>query len=731
MGTTETESRKKPRLKKRVKTPTVLQMEAVECGAAALAMVMGYYRKFVPLEEVRIACGVSRDGSKASNIVKAARTYGFVAKGFKKSPDKLKSMRMPLIVFVNFNHFQVVEGFRGKYVYLNDPANGRRRVTYEEFDLSFTGVVLAIEPGPEFKRGGKKKSLLSALAGRAGGAELALAYAIIAGLALVVPGLVIPAFSKIFVDNILLQSMEDWFKPLLIGMAITAVLRALLTWFQQSCLLRLETRLAVNTSGRFFLHVLQLPMEFFTQRFAGEIGTRVQINDRVATLLSGELATHALNMMVIVFFGGLMFYYSPLLTLIGIGMASFNILALKLVSRKRIDANQKLLQARGKLMGTSMSGLMSIETIKAGGAESEFFSRWAGYQAALMNEEQEMGVATQILNLIPTLLNTLNTALVLGIGSLQVMNGHMTIGMLVAFQSLMSSFMGPVNKLVGLGTKLQEVEGDMNRLDDVLRYETDPIFKTVSDRVKEEESCQIKLSGTLELKNVTFGYSPLENPLIENFNLTLTPGKRVALVGSSGSGKSTISKLICGLYRPWSGDIFFDGKKQSELSRDTFTNSFSFVDQEIFLFEGTVRDNLTTWDDTVAESDMILAAKDAAIHEEIAARTGGYDSAVEEGGRNFSGGQRQRLEIARALVANPSILVLDEATSALDPTTEKRIDDGIRRRGCTCLIVAHRLSTIRDCDEIIVMSRGKAVQRGTHDEMKNAEGLYSLLIKTT
>ncbi|MFH2099296.1 MAG: NHLP family bacteriocin export ABC transporter peptidase/permease/ATPase subunit [Pseudomonadota bacterium] len=715
---------------KRVKTPTIIQMEAVECGAAALGMVLGYYKKFVPLEELRTSCGVSRDGSKASNMVRAARLYGMTAKGFKKSPEALKSMRMPVIAFVNFNHFVVVEGFAGDKVYFNDPAMGRRTVSWEEYDQAFTGVVLAIEPGPEFRKSGKPKSLVSALAKRASHSKAGLAYAVLMGLALVIPGLVIPTFSKVFVDSVLLQSMGGWLRPLLLGMGLTALLRGVLTWFQQSSLLRLETRLSVASSSQFFWHVLRLPMEFFTQRFSGEIGTRVGINDRVAQLLSGELATHFLNLMTVIFFAAIMFQYSALLTGIGIAMAGLNVLALQLIARTRVDANQKLLQVRGKQEGVSMSGLMSMETIKANGGESDFFATWAGYQARLMNEEQKLGLATQILNVVPVVLTALNTALVLGVGSLQVMEGRMTIGSLVAFQSLMASFIGPVNKLVGLGTTLQEVKGEMNRLDDVLHHDQDPLFadQDVPDEARAGELA--KLPGHLELQDITFGYSPLDKPLIEHFNLSLAPGKRIALVGSSGSGKSTISKLVCGLYQPWSGEILFDGQKRAELGLGVLTGSLACVDQEIFLFEGTVRDNLTTWDATVPESQVIAAAKDASIHTEIAARTGGYASMVEEGGRNFSGGQRQRLEIARALVSNPSILVLDEATSALDPTTELIIDDSIRQRGCTCLIVAHRLSTIRDCDEIIVLQRGQVVQRGSHDEMKDADGPYKDLIRS-
>lgn len=713
---------------KRAKVPTVLQMEAVECGAACLAMILAYYGKYVPLEEVRIACGVSRDGSKASNILKAARDYGLEAKGYRKEPESLKAMEFPVIIHWNFNHFVVLEGFGQGHAYLNDPGAGPRSVPEDEFDQSFTGIVMAFEAGPNFEKNGGKPNITAALRKRLKGSEAALAYVVLVGLALVIPGLVIPVFSKIFVDDILLGGKDNWLGPLLLGMALTAVLRGALTRLQQYYLLKLETKIALSTSAQFLWHVLCLPVEFFTQRFAGDISLRVQSNDRVAQLLSGQLATNALNCIMIVFYLALMVQYSLILALTGVAAAAANILYLKYVSRRRVDLNSKLLQDQGKLNGAAISGLQIIETLKATGSESDFFAKWSGFQAKTLNSEQEMGVSTQFLAAIPTFMTTLTNAAVLVLGGFLIFRGDLTIGMLVAFQSLMASFLEPVNGLVSLGTRLQEMEGDMNRLDDVLRYPVDAQTKEDPTAGDSKDCCQ-RLEGYLNLRGLTFGYSRLEPPLIENFNLKLAPGARVALVGGSGSGKSTVAKLVSGMYRPWSGEILFDGKPVKSIPRAALTNSLALVDQDIFLFKGTVRENLTLWDKTVSEFDMVRAAKDACIHDEITSKAGGYDQMLDEGGGNFSGGQRQRLEIARALTGNPSILILDEATSALDPLTEKLVDEGIRRRGCTCLIVAHRLSTIRDCDEIIVMDRGRIVQRGTHEQLKDMEGHYSELIK--
>jgi len=713
--------------RKRVKTPTILQMEAMECGAAALGIILGFFGRYVPLEILREECGVSRDGSKASNMVKVATSYGMAAKGYRKELEDLHTLPLPLILFWDFNHFVVLEGIKGKKVYLNDPATGPRKVSLSELDQSFTGVVLSMRPQPGFKKGGASPGVFSALRTRIGSIRLGILFAIIAGLALVIPGLVIPAFSKIFIDDVLVGGKFKWLRPLLVAMVITLAVQAFFLWLQQTSLFRQQIKLSVKTSSQFFLHVLRLPFVFFTQRYGGEVGSRVGLNDRVASLLTGEFASAVLSLLTALFFLGLMVCYDLLLTGTVVLAGILNLIVLSYVSRKRVDLSQRLLQEQGKLFGTAMGGLGLIETIKATASESDFFFRWSGYQAKASIAQQDLNWWTILLNPAPAFLSGMTTAAVLGIGALRVMQGEMTLGMLLAFQILMGAFMAPVARLVRLGASFQEAVGEMNRIDDVLRYQQD---KAYGIHRPQPDSTAFRLTGYLEIRNLTFGYNRLDPPLIEGFSLSVQPGARVAIVGSSGSGKSTIAKLVCGLFEPWDGEILFDDLPREGIPREVLNNSIAYVDQDIFIFQGTARDNLTMWNSVVPDFDVVRAGKDACIHEDVSARNGSYDCNVLEGGRNFSGGQRQRLEIARALVSNPSILVLDEATSALDPHVEKEIDNNLRRRGCTCLIIAHRLSTIRDCDEIIVLERGKVVQRGTHEDLVKVEGQYKWLIQT-
>lgn len=710
----------------RVKAPTVLQMEATECGAASLAMVLGYHGRFVPLEELRRACGVTRDGSSAPGIINAAREYGLEPRGYRKEPDDLWALPLPLIAFWNFYHFLVVEGHDEEGVYLNDPERGRWKASHDEFDASFTGIVLSFDKGPDFRVNERPGGVFKRLGARLGNARSTKAYLVIAGLAVVVPGLLFPSLVKVFVDDFLVRQHRDVVPPLLIALAVGTLLSAGLTWLQQHYLLRLRTRLTVQMTSDFVWHVFRLPMSFFSQRSAGDVASRVGLNDQISTIMSGPLASNVLDMFAVVFFAGLMFYFDPVLAAATIALASLNFLALKVVNRKTAELGDKVLREEALLESTGVTGLRTIESLKSAGAESEFFGRWAGFFSKVVNARQAVDVRTQALGAVPAFLGGASIAAIIGVGGYRVIDGSLSLGTLVAFQVVWVSFLTPIAALVSLGGVLSRVGSSISRLDDVLEYGVDPAV--TADVALPPGPTTSKLAGHVEVDGISFGYNPLAPPLIAGFSTTLLPGQRIAIVGATGSGKSTIARVVSGLYPAWEGEVRFDHVPRPAIPRLVLGSSVALVDQEIALFGGTIRDNLTLWDPLIPEADVIQAAKDACIHEDIAARPGGYSSRVEEGGRNFSGGERQRLEIARALVRNPTILVLDEATSALDPTTEVRIDRNLRRRGCTCLIVAQRVSTIRDCDEIIVLDRGKVVQRGTHEELKSQEGLYAHLV---
>lgn len=710
---------------RRVKTPTVIQMEATECGAAALGIILAYYDHIVPLAELRVECGVSRDGSHAANLVLAARRYGMIADGYAIELENLPEVTLPCIAYWNFNHFLVVEGYNRSRVFLNDPEGGRRQISWKAFARSFTGVILEIEPGSEFAKGGRQPNVFLSLIDRLRGSFGEVLYLIIAGFLLVLPGLALPIFSQIFVDRILVESHTGWLQSLLLGMAFATILEAILILLRLRLLRKLKVKLAIVMSVRFYDHVLKLPARFYTQRYPGEIANRVDLNTRVAEILSGQLATTAIDTVMVVFYGAIMFAYDPLLTLIGIGSAISNIIVLQWMSQKRVDANMRLLNEQGRMTGVGISAIQSIETIKACGLESEFFTRWAGSYANTTNIQQELEVYDQVLGIVPTLLTALTTTSILVVGGWRVMSGGLTFGMLFAFQALMSQFQAPVNTLVQFASLLQELKGDLNRLDDVLDnsidVELEPRKSTTNQTIKQ-------LTGRVDIKNITFGYSPVNSPLIEDFSLSLEPGQRKALVGATGSGKSTLAKLICGLYQPWQGEILFNGIPRTQIPRLILARSLSFVEQEILQFEGTVRDNLTLWDASVPEEQLIRACKDALIHDVVMEILGGYDAKLLERSANLSGGQRQRLEIARALVNNPRILVMDEATSALDTDTERQLVANLRQRQCSCIVVAHRLSTIADCDEIVVFDHGRVVQRGTHEQLCTIEGIYQELL---
>ena len=714
-----------------VKVPVIMQMEALECGAACLSMVMAYYNKWVPLEQVRRDCGVSRDGSKAGNILKAARSYGFTAKGYRFEPETLRQNgTFPCIIHWEFNHFVVCDGFRGNKVYLNDPAKGDYSVTLEKFDESFTGICLIIEPGEEFVPGGKPKRVMDFAKKRLRGAGGALAFVVITSVISTLVGIVSAGFSRVFLDELLTQNQPDWFLPFLIGLIVIAFIQIVAGWIQAIYSLKLDGKMAVVGNSTYLWKVLRLPMEFFSQRMAGDIQQRMGSNATIAGQIVNTLAPLFLNSVMMVFYLVVMIRYSWLLTLVGVTSVIFNLFISRYISRKRINITRVMMRDSGKLAAATVSGVEMIETIKASGSENGFFEKWSGYQASVNTQTVRYEKLNQYLGMIPTAISGIMNVTVLILGVWLAMTGNFTPGMIFAFQGFLASFIAPAGELISAGQTMQEMRTSMERIEDVMEYPDDPIFAESNNQNEnvETDDCFDKLSGSLVMKNVTFGYSRLEAPLIENFNLDLKRGQRVAFVGTSGCGKSTLSKLISGLYQPWSGEILFDGKPINQIDRSVFTRSVAFVDQDIILFEDTIANNIKMWDNSIEDFEIIMAARDAQIHEDIMQREGDYQYKLTEGGKDLSGGQRQRLEIARVLAQDPTIIILDEATSALDAKTEYEVVKSIKDRGITCVVIAHRLSTIRDCDEIIVLDHGNVVECGTHEELIALDGAYKKLV---
>lgn len=710
-----------------MRTPTVLQMEAVECGAASLAMVLGHYGRHVPLEELRIACGVSRDGSRASNLLKAARAYGLTAKGMQMDTAALAGVKAPAILFWEFNHYVVYDGMGRRLgrrgVFVNDPGKGRRFVPMEEFDTSYTGVVLVMEPGKDFVRGGRRPGVLGALPARLRGTAGTMPAAVLASLLLVAVGAALPALSRTYIDTYLIGGQTSLLGVLFASMGACVLLTVVLTWLQQANLLHGRIISSTLASARFLRHLLRLPVTFFAQRSPADLVQRLQSNDQVAETLARDLAAAGVDAVVVVLYAVLLYTYDPQLTFVGIGVALLNIVAMRVVVRLRATRTAKLRADTARLTNTAYTGLQSIETMKATGGEDGYFRTWAGQHATTLEEQQRLGVPSAWLGVVAPALATLNSALILWIGGMRAVEGHISVGLLVAFQALVTRFTAPLTRLNGVAGRIQDFAADVARLKDVENFQADPLYARPGDGDTR------RLRGHVELENITFGYSPLDKPLLTGFDLTVGPGRQVALVGGSGSGKSTVSRLISGLYTPWEGVIRIDGQRLEDIPRGALAASVSFVDQDVFLFEGTVRDNVALWDPSIPDDAVVEALRDAALYEVVTRRPGGIHSRVEQDGRNFSGGQRQRLEIARALVRRPSILVLDEVTSALDAETEQVVMDNLRRRGCACVVIAHRLSTVRDSDEIVVLQHGTVVERGRHEELVARGGAYAALVR--
>ena len=701
--------------------PVIMQMEMVECGAASLGMVMAYYKKWLPLEQLRKDCGVSRDGCSAKQLLLAGRSYGMEANAYKLDEDELQELA-PAIIHWNFNHFVVYKGKKGGVHYLNDPGRGKVKVSQEEFDRSFTGIALSFEPTEAFQPGGSRASILGFVKRRLKNTWAAAFFIFVVGLLSAIVGIATPLFSQVFMDDILSGKNPDWFKPFMAAFIAVIGVNILTAWLRGIYQRKYNAAMAIDANSNFFWHLLRLPMDFFSQRYVGDLILRQKSNQNIAATLVQQLAPLAIQMMLLVLYLTFMIRYSLLLTLIGLGSMGLNIVLASYISTKRVDVARIAERDMGKYYGVTMSCLDNIETIKAAGAENGFFSHWAGYFTNMHNSEARAGRRDQLYGVWPEMLQTLTNNAILLIGAYLIMDGEFTIGMLLAFQGFMSGFSAPAQQLFSVAEMVIEMRTQMERVEDVLKY---PVQEQ-SNAVRSEGSG--KLRGRIELKNVSFGYNKFSQPQIKDVSMTVEPGKSVAFVGTSGCGKSTLAKLITGLYQPWEGEILFDGKRRSEINSDEFTNSVAMIDQNVVMFDDTILSNIKMWDSSIEDFAMVLACRDAQIREEVVSRPEGFNTRLVKGGKNFSGGQLQRIEIATALAREPVILIMDEATSALDAETEKHIMDSIRMMGVTLIVIAHRLSTIRDCDEIVVLDKGVVVERGTHQALMEKDGVYKQLV---
>ena len=716
---------KTPLTKGVAKVPVVMQLEALECGAASLTMILAYYGKWIPLEQVRIDCGVSRDGSNARSVLRAARHYGLSAQGYRYEPEALRANgTFPCIVHWNFNHFVVLDGFRGGRAYLNDPARGSYSVSMEAFDEAFTGICLQFAPTDDFVPSGKPVSMLSFAAKRLKGTGAAIVFTVLTGIITALLGVINPAFSRFFLDRLLTGQNTAALGTFLAILAAFNIIQIFTSALKAIYDLRIRGKMAAVGNATYMWKVLRMPMVFFTQRMAGDIQQRQASNATVANTLIGTFAPLALNTLMMLFYLVVMIRYSLVLTVVGLASLCISAAVSRYISAKRVNITRVAMRDSAKLDSATIAGIEMVETIKASGAENGYFAKWAGYQASVNTQNVKFLKLNQYLGLIPQLVATLANNAVLILGVFLTMQGEFTVGMIMAFQGFLTSFMAPAEMLISAGQALQEMRTQMERIDDVMEYPVDETF--APDGTDAGDIC--KLSGAIELKDVKFGYSPLDEPLIRHFDLSLTPGKTVAIVGQSGCGKSTISKLISGLYQPWDGEILFDGKPMREIPAGVFHASLAVVDQDVVLFEDTIANNIKMWDESIEDFEMILAARDAQLHDDIMQRPEGYQHKLIEGGRDFSGGQRQRMEIARVLAQDPTVIILDEATSALDAKTEYEVVKAIRDRGITCIVIAHRLSTIRSADEIVVMDHGVIVDRGTHRELMETSDLYKELV---
>jgi len=711
---------------KRKKTPTMLQMEATECGATSLSIILAYYNKYITSEEARIACGVSRDGTKAINIIRAARNYGMEAHGANLDITDLNKVNVPFIVYWQFNHFLVVEGYNESKVYLNDPATGPRSISWQDFESGYTGVVLEITPGDQFKAEGLPESTtLSLLIRQLGKNFSPVFFIILLTTALIIPKVSLPIFSKAFVDYLLIDNQRNLIPVILWGIGLSTVAMGLFSWFQAKLLYRLKMKLNIVNTVNFLWHLFHIPIRYYQQRSTGDIVQRNELSEKIAAFLAHDIPANLVGVLEIVCFALVIFLLSWQLGMVLIIVVFLNLIALQLGKRTLTDIGRQYAQEQGKLEGIETNGIQIIETLKVSGLEHYFFNRWIAHYTKVLNTEQKMVWISTYLGLVPTFLSFMTNLIMICFGAWLVMKGSITIGTIVAIQALTTSFMTPVNQLISFISKFSQLKGDIFRLNDVINTKIDPRY--LKKEITEKNILSTEAENILTINNLSFSYSPLDPPTIDNLSLKVKPCQRIAIVGASGSGKSSLAKLICGLNLLDKGDILLNNFSITTITPSALAKMIAYVDQNVLFFPGNLRENLTLWDKNINDEHIYSLLKKVNLYEEVITR-GGLSTRIVESGSNFSGGQCQRLEIVRALLRKPKLLILDEATSAMDAALEAKVYANLHDLDCTVVVIAHRLSAIKESDVIYVLNEGRIVEQGSHAELIGQAGYYNELV---
>jgi ATP-binding cassette, subfamily B, bacterial len=706
--------------------PVVLQMNNVECGAACLAMVLGYFGRRTPIFECRERCGIGRDGVTAQTIAQAARSYGLRVSAYSLEPADFNHVPLPAIVHWDFNHFVVVERWSPASVDIIDPGAGRRRLTSEEFDAGFTGVVLTLEPGVQFEQQQRTeqpawrhylKYVLSAP-----GTMGVLAQILGASLLLQVFGVVLPLFTKVLVDDLLPFQITNMITILGLGVAVLLLAQTVTSYLRATLLIYLEARLDARMMIGFFEHVLTLPFRFFQQRTTGDMLMRLGSNTMIREALTNQTASAVLDGALVLVYLAILLALEPVFGAIVSGIGLLQVALLLGTTRRLHDLMQRDLSAEADSQSYLVEALTGIATLKASGAEERALEHWLSLFSKHLNVSLERSHLSTAIESVMTALRVFSPFIMLWVGALYVLDGAMSLGTMLALNALGMSCLLPIASLVASGQQLQLAGAHLDRIADVVREEPEQNLQLVQ--------LTPPLSGQIELKGVNFGYAQHAPLVLRDISLRIEPGQKIALIGRTGSGKSTLARLLLGLCTPTAGEILYDGLALTSFNYRTLRRQFGVVLQEPFLFSGSIRQNIAFNDPGLSLEQVIKAAQLAHIHAEIMRMPMGYETILAEGGSGLSGGQRQRLALARALAHQPVVLLLDEATSHLDALTERLVDQSLSGLSCTRIVIAHRLSTICNADLILVFDDGAIVEQGSHKELLAQHGLYAALVQS-